>query len=85
MNPLLRVGDVLTLQHRDWAVGDGTLRLKVTHVPRYANFLTSTWVTLHGLELAPDGRPMRERCVLVRVQAVRDNPPARLEPGVREL
>lgn len=83
VNPLVVVGDVLTLQPCDYCIGQVVLRLKVTYVPRYANFLASQWVRLEGLELRPDGTPCRERVVMVRVQAIRDAPPVRPGPGVR--
>lgn len=84
VNPLVATGDVLTLQPCDYCIGQTVLWLKVTYVPRYANFLASRWVRLEGLELRPDGTPWRERVVMVRVQAIVDDPPVRLEPGVRE-
>ncbi|WP_405094857.1 hypothetical protein [Micromonospora sp. NBC_01412] len=85
VNPLVVTGDVLILQPCDYCIGQTVLWLKVTYVPRYANFLASRWVRLEGLELRPDGTPWRERVVMVRVQAIIDDPPARLEPGAREL
>ncbi|WP_036374774.1 hypothetical protein [Micromonospora sp. ATCC 39149] len=69
---------------RDYCIGREVLRLKVSYVPRYANFLASRWVRLEGLELRPDGTPWRERVVMVRAQAIRDARPIRPEPGVRE-
>ncbi|KXK58989.1 hypothetical protein AWW66_26665 [Micromonospora rosaria] len=51
-------------------MGRDVLRIRVTHVPRYANCLASTWVRLYGVELRPDGLPLRERIILARVRAL---------------
>ncbi|TDC85309.1 hypothetical protein E1193_03155 [Micromonospora sp. KC606] len=71
------MGDVLTVQPWDYVYGDVVLRLKVTHVPSNADLLSLEWVRLFGIELRPDGSPWRERDALIRVGAIRANPPAR--------
>ncbi|TDC00960.1 hypothetical protein E1091_03790 [Micromonospora fluostatini] len=70
MNPVVAEGDVLTLHPEDYCVGRDVLRIRVTHVPRYANCLASAWVRLCGVELRPDGLPLRERIILARVRAL---------------
>ncbi|WFE49063.1 hypothetical protein [Micromonospora sp. WMMD1155] len=75
----------MSISPADYCFGSDRLHLRVTHVPRNADLLALEWVQLHGVELWPDGRAFQERAVSIRVQALRDNPPARLEPDAVDL
>ncbi|WP_326556179.1 hypothetical protein [Micromonospora sp. NBC_01796] len=68
-----RVGSAL-FGVRDEAedLGEGTLRLRVTHVPEGAD----AWQGLIGVEILPGGGDGPDRALIVRVQALPGYAPA---------
>lgn len=77
--PLVRIGDLITLAEGEYQLGRGTLRMRVTHVlePPGSDLREQTWVRLMGVEIGLGGVDGRHRTVLVRVSALVAAPPAR--------
>jgi hypothetical protein len=75
--PLVAVGDVLLIPEADYCYGRGELHLRVTHVPRGVDLPGLEWVGLLGVELRYGGRDGAHRYALIRVAALRANPPQR--------
>jgi hypothetical protein len=69
--PPVAAGDVLQLRDEDYRYGRGPLTLRVSAVHTVQRLADGPWVFLRGTELAPDGRELAQRDVLVRVAALR--------------
>ncbi|MEH1016055.1 hypothetical protein V6U90_23460 [Micromonospora sp. CPCC 206060] len=80
--PLVTIGEVVTVAEADYCYGRGTLRLRITEEP--VGHPALEWIELTGLEQWSyggrwhDGRP---RTALVRIAALRGDPPRRAECG----
>lgn len=75
--PTVKVGDVVRLEEPDYKYGKGPLLLCVTAVGKAHREPGGTWLELRGVQLCPIGQSFEgaERHALVRLAAVRLNPP----------
>jgi hypothetical protein len=82
---LVRVGDVIRVEEADYCYGRGRLTMRVTAIgTNMARFPKLEWVRLRGVELRSDGSDGEQRDVLVRVAALRNEPPSDGLPRRRE-
>lgn len=70
LNPIVDVGDTITLSQGDYLEGVGRLHLKVTAVAANGPIEQEPWVYLYGKELEWNGAEGRNRAVLARVSAL---------------
>jgi hypothetical protein len=75
--PRVAVGDVVRVEEPDYRYGAGPLLLRVTAVGGVQREPDGAWLNLRGYQLRSDGREtgLPERYALVRVAAIRVNPP----------
>ncbi|GAB7052946.1 hypothetical protein [Catenuloplanes indicus] len=64
----LRIGDTVQIPEPDYCYGLGTLTLRITAIGAGQR---RDWIQLRGIQLADDGREIKEREVLARVAAIR--------------
>ncbi|MEQ4300770.1 hypothetical protein ABNF97_05135 [Plantactinospora sp. B6F1] len=73
--PDIRVGDILEVAEGYYCFGLGRLRLEVIEVGRRERHTDGLWLQLRGIELQhPGGTRLRQRRVLVRLDAVAIRP-----------
>jgi hypothetical protein len=73
--PLVAVGDIIRISQADSCYGRDELHMRVTHVLKGANTPGLEWLGLIGVEIRHDGSDGQHRHALVRVAALRSNPP----------
>jgi hypothetical protein len=74
---LIQVGDIIHIEEADYCYGRGPLTVRVTAIgANLTRFPKLEWVRLRGVELRSDGSDGEQRLVLVRVKALRGEPPA---------
>jgi hypothetical protein len=74
--PTVKVGDVVRLDEPDYKYGKGRLLLRVTAIGEAHREPDGIWLQLHGVQLRANGDfDGPERYALVRLAAVRLNPP----------
>ncbi|WP_434740823.1 hypothetical protein [Micromonospora sp. SH-82] len=74
---LVHEGDILVLEPRDYLSGSQRLRFRVTFIPANADLVALDWVWLRGVTVTVDGGEIEPRTLLIRAQAIRDNPDRR--------
>ncbi|MEH1012184.1 hypothetical protein V6U90_03530 [Micromonospora sp. CPCC 206060] len=73
--PVIRTGDIVTVDEGRYCYGLGRLTLEVIEVGARERHTDGLWLNLRGVELRPsDGVRLRQRRVLVRLDAVRIRP-----------
>jgi hypothetical protein len=77
--PLVTVGDLITVPEGDYTIGRGILRMRVIHILQRPDedLREIYWIRLMGVEVGADGSDGRHRTVLVRSWALQCNPPQR--------
>ncbi|GIG88882.1 hypothetical protein [Plantactinospora endophytica] len=81
--PDIRVGDILEVAEGDYCFGLGRLILEVIELGRRERHTDGLWLHLRGVELQPpDGVRLRQRRLLVRLDAlaIRPGPLSRRHP-----
>jgi hypothetical protein len=77
----VKVGDQIRVAEADYLYGRGELFLRVTEVQDIQHHSDGPWLNLRGIELRPDGTPLRPepRHALIRLSALhaRHRPPER--------
>jgi hypothetical protein len=71
---MLKLGDVIDVNDRDYKYGTGRLILRVTTIGDRQRAADGEWVDLDGLELRPDGTQLgvQPRHAVIRVAALRN-------------
>jgi hypothetical protein len=74
-----QLGDVIEVGDQDYMYGTGHLTLRVTRIGDHVRVHDDEWLNVEGLALRADGTQLspNSRPALVRVRAVRIEPPPR--------